>query len=364
MLSSRGLLPIVYISHNPWERNTPVNVSAKNLWFGGYRRDETRPAPANYVYLGQRGVLRNMVRLLRKSGAGVLVFGGAHSLNAWTSIAVLRWNAVRWRLPVVVYWHETAVEMRALNGSEPHPSAARLVRRLRFRLMKQPLSGARAWHLAPSSQCKQLLMYAFGVIPERIHVVHEAMRHEEITPREGRCARRPSRFCMAGVPNWRKGRDIFKQVALTYGAVDEYACFTWYGGETEACAQATERIRQIADRDDLLQFRAYGVDFRRALASEDVFLLTSRDDPFPLVALEALAADLPVFCFDTTGIAEIVPREFVCRDKLDMQEKMARYVQAFDYYPEGFFRAIALQFDEERAMRRWGAVAEDIRSHE
>jgi glycosyltransferase involved in cell wall biosynthesis len=46
------------------------------------------------------------------------------------------------------------------------------------------------------------------------------------------------------------------------------------------------------------------------LGAMDVFALTSREDPFPLVMLEAAAAGLPIVCFEGSGGAP----EFVVPD--------------------------------------------------
>ena len=48
-------------------------------------------------------------------------------------------------------------------------------------------------------------------------------------------------------------------------------------------------------------------DVRDYYNAADVFLLTSREDPFPSVVLEAFAAGLPVVAFaDTTGCEELI----------------------------------------------------------
>src|SRR5205814_4023764 len=48
-------------------------------------------------------------------------------------------------------------------------------------------------------------------------------------------------------------------------------------------------------------------DARPYLRAGDVFLLSSREDPFPLVALEAAQCGLPILCFaDSGGMQEFV----------------------------------------------------------
>ncbi len=64
---------------------------------------------------------------------------------------------------------------------------------------------------------------------------------------------------------------------------------TW--GRRVATAEATGSFRFLGHRDDAPAL----------LAAADVFLLTSREDPLPSVALESLAAGTPVIAFDDTG---------------------------------------------------------------
>jgi glycosyltransferase involved in cell wall biosynthesis len=60
------------------------------------------------------------------------------------------------------------------------------------------------------------------------------------------------------------------------------------------------RVHFVGHRTDYLDF----------LAATEVFLLTSREDPFPLVVLEAAAFGKPIVCFECAGGAP----EFVQRD--------------------------------------------------
>src|SRR6266487_2411108 len=45
------------------------------------------------------------------------------------------------------------------------------------------------------------------------------------------------------------------------------------------------------------------------IATGDVFLLPSREDPFPLVAIEAAALGKPIVCFASSGTASMVGRD-------------------------------------------------------
>lgn len=110
----------------------------------------------------------------------------------------------------------------------------------------------------------------------------------------------------AGYGDFRKGLDLFLQVwrlanqdgpfhFLWAGQIAQEA-EAWLGGEI-AAARATGTFHTPG----LLQ------DVAPAFAAADVFLLTSREDPFPTVALEALSLGRPVVAFgDSGGIPEML----------------------------------------------------------
>jgi glycosyltransferase involved in cell wall biosynthesis len=104
-----------------------------------------------------------------------------------------------------------------------------------------------------------------------------------------------------GYADMRKGFDLFMQTWRTIMARDERVQFCWIGamdpiladwlaGEMRD-AQATKRFHLIGYRSDVDAF----------FAAADALVLSSREDPFPTVVLEALSAGLQVFAFDRSG---------------------------------------------------------------
>lgn len=107
-----------------------------------------------------------------------------------------------------------------------------------------------------------------------------------------------------GTVDWRKGPDLFAQAALDVLQRIPGARFFWIGSDTgdevstSAHRLATDtRIRFLGERENPRDYLALG----------HVFFLSSREDPFPLVALEAADAGLPIVCFsDAGGMPEFV----------------------------------------------------------
>ena len=111
-----------------------------------------------------------------------------------------------------------------------------------------------------------------------------------------------------GYADLRKGFDLFLQVcrllrttATTTGKRRGRVCLVWIGGIDPGLKDwlATE----IADAEATGTFRMAGYrdDMDAVFSAADAFALTSREDPFPTVVLEALSAGLPVVAFDRSG---------------------------------------------------------------
>lgn len=111
----------------------------------------------------------------------------------------------------------------------------------------------------------------------------------------------------------RKGVDLFVQVAAQVCrlAPDLELRFVWLGSD-----QAESATRQWAIHDavqfglgERMRFAGQVGEVADVLAAADALLLSSREDPFPLVVLEAIEVGTPVVCFEAAGGApEIVQR--------------------------------------------------------
>ena len=113
-----------------------------------------------------------------------------------------------------------------------------------------------------------------------------------------------------GYADLRKGFDLFLQVWRLAQAADPSIHLLWVGdldpvvsaylGAELAAAVATGTFHRVP-------FQTDGADW---LAAADVHLLTSREDPFPSVVLEAMSAGVPTVAFEEAGSAPDLLREF------------------------------------------------------
>ena len=110
-----------------------------------------------------------------------------------------------------------------------------------------------------------------------------------------------------GTLEWRKGPQLFMAVAARVARTfDGQVFFLWIGGHSSKYTRwEYELDSHRADLPDV-SFIDSVPNAADHLGLADVFLLPSREDPFPLVAIEAAALGVPVVCFETVGTSELI----------------------------------------------------------
>jgi len=113
-----------------------------------------------------------------------------------------------------------------------------------------------------------------------------------------------------GTAHWQKGPDLFLHVAnLVRGCPNSRILhFAWAGAQPQD--SATAQLLWDLSRAGLsssVSILPGLADIAAFFESVDIFALTSRNDPLPLVAMEAGAHGIPVICFE--GNAEPVDSE-------------------------------------------------------
>ena len=112
-----------------------------------------------------------------------------------------------------------------------------------------------------------------------------------------------------GARDWRKAPDLFAHLAWELLRRDpgRRVHFAWVGDPNPSVAhwdaEVDLALLGIADR---VTFVPAQTDPLRWMRAFDVFALTSRDDTFPLVCLEAGSVGVPVVCFDAGGIPDLL----------------------------------------------------------
>lgn len=114
-----------------------------------------------------------------------------------------------------------------------------------------------------------------------------------------------------GTIYWRKGVDLFVETAVKLkesGA--KKIRFLWIGDhywDFDPQSRALMPWKSIEAKiqkhglEEIIEFPGVKPNAREYFAAADVFYLPSREDPFPLVCLEAAQCGTPVVCFDEAG---------------------------------------------------------------
>ena len=186
------------------------------------------------------------------------------------------------------------------------------------------LSSMATHFIAASNSCQKTLTGDFQIPAAKVDIVHSFISPFNISESKRLKHRAGIRrqlgwpddaFIVGGCGSlgWRKGTDVFLQVARNIRDTRGYenVRFLWVGGnpyeketfEFEHDLQAfslQNQCRLVAASSEVLDY----------YCAMDAFAMTSREDPFPLVMLEAGALGLPIVCFANSG----GPPEFVGDD--------------------------------------------------
>ncbi|MDS4028954.1 MAG: glycosyltransferase [Candidatus Contendobacter sp.] len=173
--------------------------------------------------------------------------------------------------------------------------------------------------IAVSGAVKANLEVNHAISSEKIKLIHSFVPVTEITRKasmvDSSIIRRELSIDVGmfvvggcGTTDWRKGADLFVKIAKTFLEMlvteDQHRIkFVWVGGDLDS--QDTLKLSHEINQYELLKncmvFTGVKEQVIPYFCQFNVFLLSSREDPFPLVCLEAGALEKPVVCFDKAG---------------------------------------------------------------
>lgn len=224
-------------------------------------------------------------------------------LNSMTTLEVLPYLTGSPR--VIAHMHEASVAFGSWRRAD---------------VLEQASISPTRW-VAVSDETAQSIE-ALGVRPDRIAVHHpfidvDAVRRNTRTRRQQAMLRRflgiPSRAAIvvgSGTIEWRKGADLFVQLAgevrrhPRYG--DRPVHFVWVGGERAGVDWDRLQADVARSQCDHVHFTGHVADPRPYFQLADVFALTSREDPYPLVCLEHAALGTPIVAYSSSGIRDFL----------------------------------------------------------
>lgn len=196
--------------------------------------------------------------------------------------------------------------------------------RIRHQTKPDIISGVTACtdkYIAVSKAVKENLVNNLDIPEEMIEVIYEFLPTKVRSPDSRICENirknlgiPPGSLIVGacGTSDWRKGPDLFIQLALLlHRNFGDAVHFCWLGAQLGTPEfTALEYDVKKAHLDGYVHFIGPQKNTQDYFSLFDVFVSVSREDPFPLVNLEAATFGKPIVCFDNSGGA----REFVEND--------------------------------------------------
>jgi glycosyltransferase involved in cell wall biosynthesis len=154
----------------------------------------------------------------------------------------------------------------------------------------------------------------FSLDAQQCEVVHPGWLEHDRGQRDGDRSRRTIRREL-GIPaesmivlgcghiHPRKGVDLFLQVARQVLASPDMqsAHFVWIGDGDHRDRQWIEHDRSLLEHQERIHLLGSRHEINRWFDGADLYLLSSREDPYPIVCVQSMAAGVPVLAFANAG---------------------------------------------------------------
>ncbi|SDL41380.1 Glycosyltransferase involved in cell wall bisynthesis [Salinimicrobium catena] len=336
---SRTGAPFVLLQFLQWlkQRNSECIISVLSLREGPLRTDFEAVADSYYQLSGPEAAPTLMDRIFQKKGKKA----GRDTIKLLSakSFDLIYANTIV-SLPV-------AFKLKSLNRNSRlvvHVHELKTVIKTNLPDFKVYVSGVDGF-IAVSELVRDNLISNYNIPSEKVRIIYEFSK--KMSPAN---MKKSSSFVVggSGTGEWRKGTDLFIQVAAyvkrKYPGLQ--IKFIWVGKIKPAQRLMYEAEIEKAGLKGIFNFSGEKADPQEEFSHFDIFLLTSREDPFPLVCIELGMMGKPIICFEkATGTAEILTKGGGAVVPYLNIEKMAEKV--VDYYND----RQKLNADGERAKQ-------------
>lgn len=161
-------------------------------------------------------------------------------------------------------------------------------------------------------------------------------------------------WIMSGSVEYRKGTDLIPSIARLLG---ESVTILWLGPGTSGYSYYIEKEIEFYGLKNVHILGPKSEDYYDYLSVANGLVLTSREDPFPLVMIEAAAIGLPIVAFDSGGVNEFLKEGMGAVVDLANVEQLVQAMQNVANNETGFDRNISIaranEFDAEKQAKLW-----------
>lgn len=184
----------------------------------------------------------------------------------------------------------------------------------------KPMLSDRYFYIYPSNEVKKYLHDNLKIEYKRLFILNYYVPDllqpnlEKIDAKSNRTEDiRKLKVCGIGVASPRKGTDLFINVASIINKFNKEISFCWIGGCASVELESEYRTLLIKNNlNDVVEFtgKLQPIDAKNKLSESDILFLSSREDPYPLVVLEAAMLGIPSIVFkESGGISDFVTSE-------------------------------------------------------
>lgn len=187
--------------------------------------------------------------------------------------------------------------------------------------------------IAVSHYTKEMIVSRYGIAPEKIFVVHNALSHREAgeTYRTMRAGDDKVVLFMGRI-TFQKGPDYF--IAAAVRVLKEMPEVTFImAGSGDMMPRMVERVAElkIGNRFHFTGF-LQGRQVEEAFAGADLYVMPSVSEPFGLAPLEAMMYDVPVIISRQSGVSEVLKHALKV-DFWDVDEMANKMIAVLKYPP-------------------------------
>lgn len=201
-------------------------------------------------------------------------------------------------IPVITFVHELAMSVRIYTQTDE-------LRRLLSR-SNQVLAVSRATALYYQTEhnvpADKITLFTLVDLP----ALQDAISRARQLPNPFKDLGIPENAIIAGGcgnAEWRKGNDLFTTLAsiVKNRQATPPIHFVWVGMPPGSLRDDLMLDVRKAGLTDMVHWIEPTPEILRYMSRFDVFVLCSREDPYPLVVLESALCEVPVLCFDAAG---------------------------------------------------------------
>ncbi len=185
--------------------------------------------------------------------------------------------------------------------------------------------------IAVSNFTKNKIVYNYSIQPDKVHVVHNAVEHPNITFKEDFGLKKENKVVLfVGRITLQKGPDYFLYAAKRVLEKDPNVRFIMAGsGNMEPFIIEKSAELGIANKFLFAGF-LHGDDVHRAYQMADVYVMPSVSEPFGITPLESMANRTPVIISKQSGVSEVI-RHCLKVDFWDIDELSNKILALLNY---------------------------------